>query len=179
MLEFYLSMVDTDEERDLVTRLYTAYEKMMYNIALGILKNRQDAEDAVSDGFVRVINNLDKIEDVESIRTKGFMITIVKSTSINIYNKRKRDDHINIDDVYDISNEDIENDYLKKCDSDTVHKAIDKLNDNYKSVLRLKYFYEMNTGEIADVLDISADGVRKRLNRAEQSLMSVLLEEDI
>lgn len=97
-------MVDTDEERDLDTRLYTAYEKMMYNIALGILKNKKDVEDTVSDRFVRVINNLNKIEKVDISRTKGFIITIVKSKSINIYNKSKKDNHINIHYVCNISN---------------------------------------------------------------------------
>lgn len=178
MLEFYLSMVETEEERDLVTRLYTAYEKMMYNIALGILKNQQDAEDAVSEAFIRIINNLSKIKDAESKPTKSFIITIIKSTSINTYNKRKKNEHVDIDDVNDISNEDVELDYLEKCDRETVHRAIDKLNDNYKNALRLKYFYGMSTGEMADILDISVEGVRKRLQRAEQSLMIVLSEED-
>lgn len=59
MLSFYLSMVETDEERDLVTRLYYTYERMMYKIALGILKNPHDAEDAVSEAFIRLIKNLD------------------------------------------------------------------------------------------------------------------------
>ena len=65
MLSIYLSMVETDEERDLVTRIYTHFERMMYKIALGILKNPQDAEDAVSEAFIRIIKNLDKISMIK------------------------------------------------------------------------------------------------------------------
>ena len=180
MLSFYLSMVETDEEKDLVTKLYTVYDKMMYYIAFGILKNKQDAEDAVSDTFVRIIRlYFDKVADPESDKTKAFMIVAVKSTAKNLYRKRQRDAHANLDDLYDVGEDRLEADFSRKCDAETVHKAINKLTDGYKEVLRYKYFYNMTTTEIAETLEITEDGVRKRIKRAEASLMDILSEEEL
>ena len=179
MLSFYLSMVETDEEKDLVTKLYTAYDQMMYHIAFGILKNKQDVEDAVSDTFVRIIRRyLDRVADPESDKTKAFMIVAVKSTAKNLYRKRQRDAHADLD-LYDVGEDRLEEDFSRKCDAEAVHKAINQLTDSYQEVLRYKYFYNMTTAEIAEMLEITEDGVRKRIKRAETSLMSILSEEEL
>ena len=60
MLSAFLSMIKDETERELVRSLYEANEQIMYNIAYNILHNRTDAEDAVQDSFVRVINHLEK-----------------------------------------------------------------------------------------------------------------------
>ncbi|OMK69243.1 hypothetical protein BER44_004089, partial [Clostridioides difficile] len=47
-------------------------------------------EDAVHSSFLKIIDNLDKVNDVNSPKTKGFVVIIVKRISINIYNRRKK-----------------------------------------------------------------------------------------
>ena len=61
MLDILLSMVETDDDKELVTRLFETYRQRMYNLAYGILQNNHDAEDAVSNAFIRLMNNLHKI----------------------------------------------------------------------------------------------------------------------
>jgi RNA polymerase sigma-70 factor (ECF subfamily) len=180
MLFFYLSMVETEEERDIVTRLYIAYEKMMYNIAFGILKNKQDAEDAVSETFIRIIRKyLDKVAEPESESSKAFVIVTVKSTATNLYRKRRRDAHVNLDELYDIGEDSLDMDFSRRCDAETVQKALGKVDESYREVLRYKYYYYISTAEIAEMLGITEDGVRKRLKRAEKSLMKIIMEEGL
>ncbi len=180
MLSFYLSMVETDEERDLVTKLYTTYDKMMYHIAYKILNNKQDAEDAVSDTFVRIIRKyLDKVSDPESEKAKAFIIVTTKSTAKNIYRKRQREAHSDLDELYDVGEDKLEEDFSRKCDAEMVHKALDKLEESQKEVLRYKYFYYNSIEEIAEILGISEDGVRKRMRRAEQNLMKIVSEVEL
>ena len=64
MLSFYVSLVETEEEKSLVEALYIKYEQDMYNVAFSILHNNYDAEDAVQEAFLRVIENLDKINRI-------------------------------------------------------------------------------------------------------------------
>ena len=73
MLEMLLLMVETDDDKELVTKLFETYRQRMYNLAYGILKNDHDAEDAVSNAFMRIINNLHKISDPESNKTRGYV----------------------------------------------------------------------------------------------------------
>lgn len=170
MLSFYLSMVETEEERDLVTRLFNLYERKMYTIAFGILKNKQDAEDAVSESFIKLINNLDKVSDIDSSKCKGFIAIVVKNTAIDIYNKRKKDIHSDIDVEYDLSGGTVEEDFLKGFDYVEIHNAINMLKDEYKQALTLRYFYDMKIEDIAKIIGITYDGTLKRIKRAEQSL---------
>ena len=53
MLSIYLSMVETEEEKDLVTELYNTYKQILFNVSMSILHNTADAEDAVQETFVR------------------------------------------------------------------------------------------------------------------------------
>ena len=73
MLSVYLAMVDSEDEKDLVEKLYNTYKKTLFNICLAILCNRPDAEDAVHETFIRIINNSGKIKDVDSPQTKAFL----------------------------------------------------------------------------------------------------------
>ena len=57
----------------------------MYYTANNILKDSHLAEDAVHNAFLRIINNLEKIEDINSHKTKGLIVIIVKNVSIDIY----------------------------------------------------------------------------------------------
>ena len=56
MLQFYLSMMNSGEDKALVEFLYNEYKQLMFKTAYAILRNRESAEDAVHDAFLRVIN---------------------------------------------------------------------------------------------------------------------------
>jgi len=55
-----------------------------------------------------------------------------------------------------------------------VHKAIDQLPADYRTVLMLRDIEELSTSEVAQVLDISEGAVRVRLHRARQALRKLL-----
>ena len=81
----YLSLLDSEEEISKFELIYSTYKKQMYYTANNILKDSHLAEDAVHNAFLRIINNLEKIEDINSHKTKGLIVIIVKNVSIDIY----------------------------------------------------------------------------------------------
>ena len=83
----YLSLLDSEEEISKFELIYSTYKKQMYYTANNILKDSHLAEDAVHNAFLRIINNLEKIEDINSHKTKGLIVIIVKNVSIDIYRK--------------------------------------------------------------------------------------------
>ncbi len=90
MLSFYLSMVETEEERNLISDLYTRYEQKMYYAALGILHNQHSAEDAVHEAFLRIINNLHKLYFENDKKTEALVVIIVKNVALNMLKKDNR-----------------------------------------------------------------------------------------
>lgn len=70
----YLTLLDTQEGVSKFEQLYKTYKNRMYYIANSILKDSYLAEDAVHNAFLRIINNLEKIEDVDSHKPPYYFV---------------------------------------------------------------------------------------------------------
>ena len=57
----YMAMIDSPNDRDKFERIYHKYRFLMLNVAKKILTNHHDAEDAVHQAFISIIENIDKI----------------------------------------------------------------------------------------------------------------------
>jgi len=90
MIAIYLSIIDSEQDKNKFEILYTTYRKLMFYVANRILKDQYLAEDAVHQAFIKIIENLDKIEDVHCHKTKSYIVIIVRNNAINMYNRRKR-----------------------------------------------------------------------------------------
>ena len=175
MLSAFLSMIKDETERELVRSLYEANEQIMYNIAYNILHNRTDAEDAVQDSFVRVINHLEKICEIDCNETRFYLVIIVKNVSLNMLKKKQRHPEIDIDEVYDVQTDDnIEDEILDKINSEEIRNALRELSDNDYEILFLYLVKEHNLSEIADLIGISANLARQRIFRARKRLIKLL-----
>lgn len=173
----YLNLLDSEEEISKFELIYSTYKKQMYYTANNILKDSHLAEDAVHNAFLRIINNLEKIEDINSHKTKGLIVIIVKNVSIDIYrkNKKERDNTIFIDDLDDINGYD----EINKNDIGDLEIAISKLPENYKQVFLLKFSHELTDNEISEILDIKSDNVRKRISRGREKLKNILKKMEV
>ena len=90
MLTFYSSEIDKKCDKQKFERIYLQYRETMFIIANEILKNKENAEDAVQDAFVLIIRNLDNIDDVLSKKTANYIKVIIKNRSYQIYNRNKK-----------------------------------------------------------------------------------------
>lgn len=155
----------------------------MFYVANQILKDNFLAEDAVHDSFVKIIENLDKIQDVDCHKTNRFIVIIVKNHAINIYNKRKRRLNIPLDKVKDMIFKDFEDTVFENMENNNfeelsiIGKAIVQLPAIYRDVIALKFLHELTNQEIATLLNINEATVRKRIERAKQRIQ-VLLEKE-
>ena len=175
MLASLLAMIDSDSDRDFVSALYKQYEQMLYRVAFNILHNRTDAEDAVQDTFVRIIDNLDKIRNISSNETGFYLVIIVKNISINKINKKKRHPEVDIYELYDIQSDcSVEDTMLQKVDSELIRNALSELPDDDYEILFLYLIREYSPTEISELFGISANTVRQRIFRAKQRLIKLL-----
>ena len=83
----YMSLIDNEDDKIKFEDIYNKYKKMMFWIANQILKDERDIEEVVQDSFIKIIRNLDKIEKINSKKTKSFISIIVKNTAIDVYRK--------------------------------------------------------------------------------------------
>lgn len=179
----FISAMENKEEQDVALHLWNTYKDTMYKIALSILKNEQDAEDAVQDTFLRMFKHIDQFYGEKATNVKSLVMIYTRGTCINNYNKRKKDvmntsSTCNEEGVImDIMDEEtlspeilIENQEFNKV----LDEVLSKLDDKYKDVIVLKYFHGMRDSEIAQVLDITVNNVDVRMYRAKKQMQKIL-----
>ena len=166
----YLAMIDSPDDQAKFERVYNKYRYLMLHVANKILQNHQDAEDAVHQAFIAVIENLEKIIEVDSPKTRSYLVIITERKAIDLmrYNNRRQTLELN---------EDIAGVEIPFEIDNPVATAIAKLPAHYREVLLLRFDNGFTTREIASILSISNSGVRKMIVRAKKALQELLEKE--
>lgn len=177
MLAFYLSLIDSEEEKSKFEQLYTLYRKRMWYTAHQILGDSFDAEDAVHNAFIGIARNMNHIGDANSAETFAYVITAAKNCALNLNRKKKQNDTISLDDYRNVPDDGLMDPLTGIEDKDTLKKALEALPDLYRNVLYLRYFSGMSEKEIASLLGIKYATVRQQISRARAMLLDRLTKE--
>ena len=86
----YLQMLETPEEKSLFEQIYLEYCGLMFHVAYEILHNEQDAEDAVHQAFVKIAENIKKIDAPVCPKTHSYVVTIVEHQAIDQYRRLQK-----------------------------------------------------------------------------------------
>ena len=174
VLLFYLSLLDTEEEKSKLEKLYYQYKALMKYIALDILKDYSMADDAVHEAFIKLTRHLYGIDEIDSHKTKAFIVIVIRSVSLDMIDKEKRSKVISLCEVTDFLRAD--DSITENIEAKEICEKIMLLPDIHRDILNLKIYYEYPDKEIADLLGISHQAVRKRLQRARMALEKLLKE---
>ena len=179
MLTLYLSLIDTQEERDKFERLFHQYERCLKYTAQNILFDEHLAEDAVQETFIRIISCLDKIDESDEHKTIAFLITVIKNISYDMKRKRnKTQEESSLEEMMELDSdpEDEENRpdvlLLRREQEETILQVIRCVPPDYRYALTLKYAHGCNTAQLAALLNCSEKLARVKLSRARKSLMT-------
>ena len=170
MLGFYLSMVESDEERSLIEFIYNEYRQLMYKTAFSILHNKFDAEDAVHEAFLRVIKNIKKFRSYKCNENISYLVIIVRGISLNMINKRNNYAELS-DDLPDVSS--VEEITENRISYESVKNNIEKLTPALKDIATLFFVEELSAQEISELLDVNVNTVRSSVHRAKNILKSM------
>lgn len=170
----YLNLIDTEENKSKFEQIYDTYKKTMFYAANNILNNHAQSEDVVHTSFIKIIDNLDKIDDIYCNKTKSFIVTITKNTAIDEYRKNKKEGE-KVEKVI----ERLTNSYMIETNEETevltrLEMAIRELPDKYKIVFSLKYTQGYDYDEIGKLLNIKPATARSRVLRGKEKLKKIL-----
>lgn len=175
----FLFIIDDPNIRSKLEELYISCHKEMYYIAMSILHNTHDAQDAVQTAILKCADYIEKIEDINCNKTKHLIVTIIKSTATDIYRKKKKMAHEKVDDILEhLTDEDLFSDDIifRLSDGEYYAKRLAELKPEYAEILTLRYYNELTNSEIAQLLNISHENVRARLSRAKAALRKIIKE---
>lgn len=160
-----------DEEKDLINEIFSKMNVKMYNISFLILKDKFDVEEAVAQTFLKIIDNIGKIAILPYPQIEPYCVTILKNESMNIIRQRKKNVYVDDLDCNDESHN-IEEEFLETLTRQELISFINKLSDDEKNFVHLRFVHEMSFKNISELLDITEEAAKKRCQRIIKKLRS-------
>ena len=92
----------SDADRYLVEQLYQQYRSTMFGVAFKILNDAPLAEDAVSEALIKIIRHRNKLTDIFCHKTRAYIVSIIRTTSYDLLQKRNRHVHVSDDELLEM-----------------------------------------------------------------------------
>jgi RNA polymerase sigma-70 factor, ECF subfamily len=147
--------------------LVERYEKPVFNVAVRMLRNPEDARDVVQTVFLKAYQNLSSYDP--RFKFYSWIYRMAINESLDLLRLRGRsagpvDEQIAADD--EGPTEALAGDQLREV----VLDAVQKLNPEHRAVIVLRYFVDRNYEDMGQILGIAAGTVKSRLYEARQQL---------
>ena len=172
-LIFYLAFIDSDINRKKFEQLYQDYDGVMFFKAKSLVEDEEAADDIVSESWLKLARNLDKIGMVASPNVQAYVMQTVERTAIDYFRERKRGQTVSIEMVEELAAPDIES-----FTGSNLARVILQLPLPYQHAILLKYAQGYNTREIASILECTVSRVEKMLSRGKKQLRQLLDKEE-
>jgi RNA polymerase sigma factor (sigma-70 family) len=158
-------------ERQLYANLVNKYKSYAFTIALKILENKPEAEEAAQDAFIKAFHYLKTFNRQAKFST--WLYRIVFNTAIS-YKRKNRQQFQNIEDTV-IEYHDRADTQIEKDDKQLfISQAMEKLNESDRLSIQLYYIRELSLEEVAETMGQNLNTIKVRVHRARQRLADEL-----
>jgi RNA polymerase sigma-70 factor (ECF subfamily) len=179
--ELNISEIEIERQQEFQTEA-VPHKDALYNYALKIARNSDDAQDLVQDTYYKAYKSYHQFQD--GTNSKAWMFMILKNTFINNYRKLKREpvkvDYDEVEDIYESikseqsNDNNLDLDFYNNLFDDDLSSALAKLPEKMKEVFLLCDLEGYSYEEISEIVDIPIGTVRSRLHRARKLLKDEL-----
>ena len=178
------ALVDAAKAGDLASfeELVNRYESRIFRLTMNITQNREDAQDATQDAFLKSFRSLDRFQGDSRFYT--WLVRIAVNEALMRLRKRRPnvvslDEPVQTDDdliPHEIQDWDPtpEQRYERTEMNSILNEAIGKLDPIFRTVFLLRDVEQVSTEETAEALGISVPAVKSRLLRARLKLREIL-----
>ena len=159
-------------------KLLTANQSGVYNLALKLLKNREDALDCSQEVFFKAYMNLNSFRG--DCKFSAWLYRLTYNQAMDILRKKSRENDLplTVEDKdggeREIEIPDTENDPAQKLEKaeerEIIRREINALPDDMRNALVMREYGGMSYAEIADAMNIQEGTVKSRIARARQRL---------
>jgi len=161
------------------TEIVEQYSDLAYSVAFRMLRNAEDAEDAVQEAYISAFKALSNFKGQSKLSTWLYRI-VVNACLMKIRKDKSRSKYISenlFDDalVYDQKN-DPEDAAVNSELRSTLENGLDLLSADLRAVVVLRDIQGLSTEEAAEALDVSIASLKSRLHRARVQLRKHLEE---
>lgn len=170
---------------DAFEMLMTAYEKNVFNVALQMTGNREDAQDLTQEAFLKAYNSLSSFRG--DSKFSSWLYRIVSNLCLDFKRRQSRrpSSSLTVEDdegestVLDIADESQSPEALleRKLTREAVRRGLAALPEEQRQILLLREIQGMSYEEIGDAMGLEAGTVKSRIFRARKKLCAFLLKD--
>jgi RNA polymerase sigma-70 factor (ECF subfamily) len=171
--------------------LFERYHRRAYAVALGVVRNRDDALDIVQDAFIKAHRHLDKFRGQSRFYT--WLYRIVMNLSIDHVRRASQSRRVDFDEANDVLERDgaVSDDesllprmlgqdpgraMLRKEIREHVERALSTLSEHHRAVLIMREVEGLSYEEMAEVMQCAKGTIMSRLFHARRNMQRQLLE---
>jgi len=164
-----------------ITQLYNETYQTAYSIAVSMLKDENEAFDILQEAYISAFNNLKNLQDKSKFNS---WFNHIVSNKCKDYFRKKKPDFL-ADNTYSTDEGEIEVELEDKNLTFSPEESVDygetkrlmaemlnNLPDDQRMVILMYYMQDMSIKEIAEILDVSENTVKSRMNYGKKKLKS-------
>ncbi|HLV42056.1 MAG TPA: sigma-70 family RNA polymerase sigma factor [Brumimicrobium sp.] len=151
--------------------LFERFSPLMMGVAMRYMKDVEQAEDVLQDGFIKVFNNLHRFENKGSL--EGWIRRIIVNTALDQIRKNKKyrsDVELEDSSLLVAQNDNVES----QLQAEVLLKIVQELPDGYRMVFNMYAIEGYSHKEIAEQLEISESTSKSQYSRAKAFLRDLL-----
>ena len=160
-----------------VEHFVQTYQGDVFRLALSILDDPEDAEDATQESLLTALRAVDSFRGASSLRTWLFSITVnICKTRLQNHRRRERLQRVLSGILQARKAPSVEDSALQNISDSALWQTIHSMDEKHRIPIVLRYYHDLSVFEIADILQIPEGTVHSRLNTARKQLHAVLKE---
>ena len=164
-------------KRQAQKQLYERFVSPMFAVCLRYARNRDEAEDLLQEGFLKVYHNINSFRQQGSL--EGWMKRIMVNHALNQHKKNRKSPFFeDLDDVNESEFLDLNDDlpFTEPIPADQLLSLVHSLPEGYRMVFNLYVFENYSHKEIASTLNVTENTSKTQLMKARRHLKRKLNE---
>jgi len=156
--------------------IYFKYADAMMILCLRYTGNKEDSEEVMNNGFMKIFKNLNKFNKLHENSFSAWIKKIMINECLMHLRQKKGFNVISID---DIKIDSTSYNYLQNIDTEYLLNTLEKLPIGYRTVFNMYAIEGYKHKEIAEILKISESTSRTQLHKARKQLQKIIIEQNL
>ena len=177
MITAALAILQTDEQRDILSEFYEENKNRFYMLAYSKLHNSEASEDAVQEAFLRIAAKPDTFFKVPDSKKVAFVDIVIRNVAIETVRKKAHFPQVEPDENIPDSMS-VEEQVIGEISYEKLANFVRNMPETLKSALTLRINFDVPNAEIAELLGISYSAAKRRISDAMKMIREYIESEN-
>lgn len=168
MLPMLLAVLETPTEKAIFTQFYETHHTDLHRYALFLVKDPHQAEDVIQTAWLQCVRYAERFFAIPEDKRLPWMVTVVKNTALSHLRTLGRT--VPLAEDWDLP-------AREEGDPSGIVETIRAMPEQYRTILELKFLWELEDKEIARRVGLTPTAVSTRIYRGRKLLQEALRKE--